>query len=125
MSRGDVAAYESKITGRNLLTEYKEQPRQGGDRLQPPANFDVAKHSQLTAIVAQDNEPGITIYVKPTGDKFDLREGDEFEVGGVTYKVVQIGVRDRDAILSSGGKRKQVHLGDYLGDAVSLPDDGT
>jgi hypothetical protein len=124
LSRGDLAAYESKISGRNFFTEYREpqRPPDGGRR--PPAStFDVAKHTYLTAIVSQNDQPGINIIVRPTSDKFELKEGDEFEVGGVTYQVLQINVRDREAILKAGGKRKQIHLGDTLNDAVPLPDE--
>ena len=119
-----MADYEKLITGRNLLAEYTPPaaPRtDSGPAKNSP--FDMAKYTTLTGIVTENDDPRIFVSVKPTGEKFNgLKEGDEFTVGGVTYKVVSIGTRD--AVLSTDGKRKQIDLGGNLRDAVDLPDDG-
>jgi hypothetical protein len=80
-----------------------------------PPPFDAAKFAEVTGITAQNSELLVWINVKTTNDKFYLREGDEFTVGNVKYKVVKIDLHD--AVISGEGKSKQLHIGDNLRDA--------
>lgn len=124
LSQGDLSAYETIINKRDLFADYKAPPPAPGPGSGPgkTAPFDVAKYTTLTGIVTENDEPRIFISVKPTGEKFNaLKEGDEFTVGGVKYKVLSIGTRD--AVLNVEGKRKQLDFGGNLRDAVDLPDE--
>src|SRR5262249_8546386 len=90
LSLGNLKAYQSAIADRNMFSEYT-LPR---ERTQQPRNttppFDVSKFTEVTGITTQPNDERLLwVNVKTTGDKFYLKEGDEFTVGGVKYKVVK------------------------------------
>jgi hypothetical protein len=128
LTLGNVAAYEKSIAGRNFFKAY-EPPvvvDTSRGRTNPPPNtsppFDYAKYTKLTGIVTENDVPEIFVSVQPTGDKFNgLKVGDEFTVGGVTYKVASIGTRN--AVLTTEGKRKQIEFGGTLHDAIDLPEE--
>src|SRR6185295_1306096 len=85
------------------------------DPPKPPV-FDTAKHAVITAIIEVDHEPELWLSVRTTGKTLRLREGESFEVGALTGKVVRIG--DREAEFETGGKRLLVALGDSLREAA-------
>jgi hypothetical protein len=120
LKRGDLAAYQKLIGDRNLFAEYTPAPvtRPTPTRVETP--FDMTKYTNVTAIIEEDSGPQLWVLVKPTGDQFRLKEGEDFTVDGVKYTVKKIGARN--AVLSTeGGKQVQVSLGENLHDAAPVP----
>ena len=81
--------------------------------------MDYAKYTNVTAIMEDDSGPQLWVLVKPTDKLFKLKEGEDFTVDGVTYKVVKI--KSRRVVLKSDGKQVQVSLGESLHDASPVP----
>jgi hypothetical protein len=119
LARGELADYQKLIGGRNLFAEYTPPKPLKDDRTPAAVPFDVTKYTSITAIIEEDGGPQLWVLVKPTGDQFRLKEGEEFTVGGITYKVVKIGLRN--AVLTTDGKQVQVSLGENLHDAAPVP----
>ncbi|HEY2881633.1 MAG TPA: hypothetical protein VGJ15_04355 [Pirellulales bacterium] len=122
LGMGDLAYYEKTIGDRKLFAEYKAPPPDPGPRggrPEPPVSrpepFDVAKFAEVTGITGDSDAFLLWINVKTTGQKFQLKEGQDFKIGDVTYKVMRIGLHDADVV--GEGKRHQMHIGDNLRDA--------
>jgi hypothetical protein len=118
LARGDTAAYQKLIGGRNLFAEYTP-PRVVPPGPAPPTPMDYAKYTNVTAIMEDDSGPQLWVLVKPTDKLFKLKEGEDFTVDGVTYNVVKI--KSRRVVLKSDGKQVQVSLGESLHDAAPVP----
>jgi hypothetical protein len=118
LTRGDAAAYQKVIGGRNLFAEYTP-PRAAPPGPAPATPMDYAKYTNVTAIMEDDSGPQLWVLVKPTDKLFKLKEGEDFTVDGVTYNVVKI--KSRRVVLKSDGKQVQVSLGDSLHDAAPVP----
>jgi hypothetical protein len=96
-------------------------PRAQAAKIEAPKRqpLDMAKYATVTGIVEQNDEPQIWVLVKTTGELLKLREGDDFTVGDLKFKVLKIGVRD--AVITAEGKKVQVSVGDNLRDATPMP----
>jgi hypothetical protein len=124
---GNLAYYQKTIADRNLFSEYKAPPPpsdpSGGRPPVQPEPFDVAKFTEVTGITGDSDAFLLWINIKTTGQKYQLKEGDEFKVGNASYKVVRIGLHDAEVV--GEGKRHQMNIGDNLRDSpfVSEPVD--
>jgi hypothetical protein len=111
--------YRRAIAERNFFAPYKPPPptTQGPGSPGPP-KFDPCKYAYLTGIVGVNDQPEVWLIGRTTGKKYTLREGDTFEVGDVSAKVIRI--NHRDAEIEFEGKRWLVPMGDNLREAKPL-----
>jgi hypothetical protein len=123
LARSDLDAYREAIVARNVFAAYKPPPpvRAPDPEPAPPPQFDPCKFAYVSAIVRGfDGQPEAWVIARTSGQKFELRDGDTFEIGDVQAKMVQ--VNRRDAEIEFDGKRWLVPLGDNLRDARPLFD---
>ena len=118
-------AYRRSIARRNLFAAYQPPPRPTAEtpRPDPPApasRFDPARHAYLTAIVAVDNRQQAWIHARTSDERFELVEGDTFEIGGTRGKLLRIG--QREAEVEFDGRRYVLSLGDHLRSPAARPD---
>jgi hypothetical protein len=124
LASSDPGEYRRAIVQRNVFAEYKAPPpvRTPGPEPPPPPKFDPYKFAYVSAIVRGfDGEPEAWVIARTSGEKFQLREGDTFEVGDVQAKMIH--VNRRDAEMEFDGKRWLVPLGDNLREAKPLFDE--
>ena len=123
LASSDLDDYREAITKRNIFGPYKAPPpvRTEGPGPPPPPKFDPCKFAFVTAIVASNGDPQAWVIARTTGEKFQLREGEEFEIGDFQAKIVRI--NRRDAEIEFDGKPWLVPLGDNLREAKPLFDE--
>lgn len=119
--------YQKRIVQRNLFAPYRrppppvarpvEQPRE--ERPRPPS-FDPSKYAFVNAIVEVDGKPQVWLKARTTGKKYELFEGDPFQLGTIQGTIARIG--RRDVVIEIDGKRRLVALGDSLHEGIELPD---
>lgn len=80
---------------------------------------DLTKQAFLTAVTRTGNEPEIWFTLRGKGSLLKLHEGNDFEIGSVSGRVVEI--LDDDVILESVGERWLLSIGEPLAAAVALP----
>jgi hypothetical protein len=119
----DLDRYREAIAKRNLFAAYKppppERPEDTSAPEEPsPPKFDPCKYAYLTGIVGVNSEPELWLIARTTGTKYALREGESFEVGDVSARVINI--YRREAEIEFDGKRWLVPMGDNLREAKPL-----
>jgi hypothetical protein len=86
----------------------------------PPAVFDVAKFTMLTALLDLDGRGEVWLHVRPTGQMVTLHEGDRFEIGSVKGTVSTIS--EYDFCFDFEGKRRKLAKGELLEQAKVIGD---
>ncbi len=86
----------------------------------PPAIFDVAKFTMLTALLDVAGRGEVWLHVRPTGQMVTLHEGDRFEIGSVKGTVSAIG--EYDFCFDFEGKRRKLAKGELLEQAKVIGD---
>ncbi len=127
--------YRDAIAKRNLFAAYQPPPppprptvevSRPAPRPTPPAppprpRFDVARHAYLTGIVkTADGRWQAWIHARTSDERFELFEGDAFQVGDARGRMLRI--EEREAEVEFDGKRYVVALGDNLRDPASPRD---
>lgn len=120
--------YQKRIVGRNLFAPYRpappqvvrteERPRE--DPPPRPPSFDPSKYAFVNAIVEVDGKPQVWLKARTTGEKFELGEGDPFELGTIQGTIARIGRHDVE--IEIDGKRRLVAVGDSLHEGIELPE---
>jgi hypothetical protein len=82
--------------------------------------FDVAKFTDLTAILSAQGQGEVWLHVRPRGQMVVLHEGDKFEIGSVKGTVTQIG--EQDFSFDFEGKRRKLSRGEFLEQAKVISD---
>ncbi len=118
-------AYRSSIAQRNLFAAYQPPPpsrptAEAPRPAPPPPRFDPARHAYLTAIVAVDDRRQAWIHARTSDERFELLEGDTFEIGGSQGKLLRIG--QREAEVEFDGRRYVLSLGDHLRSPTTRPE---
>ncbi len=103
--------YQSAISARNLFVAYTAPPPPPAG-LSPIDKFDVAGHAYLTAILQVGERPQAWLNVRTTGQLLKLAAGDNFQVGDLSGKVLQIGHRTME--FEAAGERRTIDLGQNL-----------
>ncbi|HUT92332.1 MAG TPA: flagellin hook IN motif-containing protein [Thermoguttaceae bacterium] len=120
LAASELDVYREAIAKRNVFAAYKPPAPVREERPEPePPKFDPCKFAYLTGIVkGLSDEPEVWLIARTTGTKYTLREGETFEVGDVSAKVIHI--NRRDAEIEFDGKRWLVPMGDNLREAKPL-----
>ncbi len=111
----DASDYSEAIAGRNIFAPYRAPAPPPAD----PPRFDPAKYVYLSAIVSVADRPEAWIINRTSGDRFRLRQGEEFRAGDYRGVIQQIGSREVE--IEMDGQRWLLPLGDNLREAVKLP----
>lgn len=80
---------------------------------------DLTKQAFLTAVTRSGNEPEVWFTLRGKDSLLKLHEGNEFEIGHVSGRVVEI--LEDDVVLESVGERWLLSIGEPLAAAVALP----
>jgi len=120
--------YLERIVRRNLFTPYRRPPPRpparpvGPPREERPGppSFDPSKYAFVNAIVEVDGKPQVWLKARTTGKKYELFEGDPFQLGTFRATIARIGRRDVE--IEIDGKRRLVALGDSLHEGIELPE---
>jgi hypothetical protein len=118
-----LAAYREAIVGRDFFAAYvPPQPSGNSQRTQrtagDPIPLDFAKFAVVTGFT-NDEEDGVwRVWLQDRiagrGKTLELKEGEQFKVGGGTGQIRTIMPAEGDVILRFDGKLRQLHLGEDL-----------
>jgi hypothetical protein len=87
----------------------------------PPAIFDIASATILTALLDVDGQGEVWLHVRvPTGQIVTLHQGDQFEIGSMKGTVSEIG--EYDFCFDFEGKRRKLGKGEFLNQAKVIGD---
>jgi hypothetical protein len=107
--------YHELIVNRNIFKPY-EPPRpaaeQTVEKREPP--FDHAEHARATGIVSSNGNAKVWIYVRTTGDKYWLNEGETFKVGDLECRIVKIDEQKNSFVFEAEGQQYSVKIGSSL-----------
>jgi hypothetical protein len=116
LKSSDRAAYRV-IAERNLFAAYQPPPPpQSEEKPSPPPPIDPSKYAFLTAIVQSGGTPEAWLLERITGKRWQLHQGDTFEVGDLKGKVLRI--ERHEVEIEVDGQRSTFPLGDSLRDSV-------
>ena len=87
---------------------------------QPIIDFDDSYFCFVNGIVAVDGRPQCWIDYRTEGRKYQLFEGDTFELGGVTCTIKKIEMKSQRVQIAAGGGVYAVRLGKSIGQADEL-----
>jgi hypothetical protein len=121
LAGSDLDDYREAIAQRNVFAPYRAPPPAAPERPQEPEQpkFDPCQFAYVTGIVrGVDRQPEVWLIARTTGKKYTLRQGDSFEVGDVSAKVIHI--NRSDAEIEVDGKRWLVPMGNNLREAQPL-----
>ena len=123
LTASELDVYREAITKRNVFAAYQPPAPVREERPEPPEpRFDPCKFAYLTGIVqGAGDQPEVWLIARTTGTKYALREGETFEVGDVSARVIHI--NRRNAEIEFDGKRWLVPMGDNLREARPLFDE--
>lgn len=127
LAASELDVYREAIAKRNVFAAYKppapvREERPEPERRPEPPRFDPCKFAYLTGIVqGAGDQPEVWLIARTTGTKYALREGETFQVGDVSAKVIHI--NRRNAEIEFDGKRWLVPMGDNLREARPLFDE--
>ncbi|MFK7737441.1 MAG: hypothetical protein AB8B50_15510 [Pirellulaceae bacterium] len=83
-----------------------------------PEDLDIASQARVTGMVqGRDRTKKMWIRSRIEGRTLDLNEGEEFELGSIKAKVIEINLREDFAVLESKGMRWTVDMDTSLADA--------
>lgn len=82
--------------------------------------FDVARFTDLTALLDIDGQGEAWLHVRPTGQIVTLHQGDQFEIGSIKGTVSQI--NEYDFCFDFEGKRHKLGKGEFLDKAKTIGD---
>lgn len=111
--------YVDAIVDRNIFATYTPPEEHVVDAQPPP--FDHAEHAFATGVVESNGVPQVWIYVRTTGDKYWLSEGESFDIGDLECKIVKIDTRS--IVFEAEGKQYTVKLGRNLREGQPLDSD--
>ena len=116
-------AYELAIAGRNLFAAYQpppppEPPAPPPAEEPPRPRFDPVRFAYLTGLTSTGDRPTAWIIARTSGDRYELGEGETFEIGEARCKMLRIGPRDADIRIDD--KSFRVSLGKNLRDGAEL-----
>jgi len=124
LAASQLDAYREAIARRNVFAAYKPPAPVREERPEPERpepRFDPCEFAYLTGIVqGVGDQPEVWLIARTTGAKYALREGETFEVGDVSARVIHI--NRRNAEIEFDGKRWLVPMGDNLREAKPLFD---
>lgn len=125
LAHASLDDYLQRIEKREIFNEYvppppprpprvvrEERPRP--ERRPPPPRFDDSQRAMFTGAVqgAEAGKLQAWVYVRTTGERYDLGEGDEFKIGQMEGRV--LGVTTRELIIQTPDDVLAVKLGDSL-----------
>jgi len=84
-----------------------------------PPRFDHCKYTKVSAILEVDGKPQVWLLVQTTGDRLELSEGDTFEIGGISGRIVHIGRHEVEIELD--GESRLLASGETLREGIVLP----
>lgn len=130
---GSLAEYRKAIAVRNVLAPYRPPPpvrsAEPSVVFEPkPEPFDPSRFAYVTGIVEVNGEPQVWVKARTTDEKFQLRQGDKFQLG--PFKAVVARIDSRHVELEVDGKRHTVPLGSSVrglpasGEKIEAPADG-
>ena len=120
LAQPDLSKYRAAIVERNLFAPYSPpRPPEKKKDTPPPPPFDPSRYVYVTAIVEVDGKPQVWLEARTTGEKFHLRKGESFQIGGLRGTILDIDSRHIQSEM--GGKHYLVALGESLHDAIEIP----
>lgn len=123
LASAELDHYLERIVSRNPFVPYKPKPKavvvQEKPREKPaePPPFDESTQAVLTGIVSVGDELQAWVNVRTSNQNLRLLAGDEFEVGQLAGKVVEIQLRNM--VIEIDGKRQRLTVGDSLRDGIA------
>ena len=118
----ELSEYRKAIAGRNLFAAYQppppprptvaETPRPAPQPRPTPPRFDPVRHAYLTGIVRADDRWQAWILARTSGERFELFEGDAFQIGDARGRMLRI--EEREAEVEFDGQRYVIPLGENL-----------
>jgi hypothetical protein len=113
LARGSVEEYREAIGRRNVMSPYRPPPvvmPSTPVMAEPkPEPFDPSKFAYVTGIVEVNGEPQVWVKARTTDEKFQLRQGDKFQMGPFSATIARIDLRNVE--IEIDGKRHTVPLG--------------
>ena len=111
---GSLAEYRKAIAVRNPLAPYRPpppvRPPEPPVVFEPkPEPFDPSRFAYVTGIVEVNGEPQVWVKARTTDEKFQLRQGDKFQLGPFSAVIARIDSRHVE--IEVDGKRHTVPLG--------------
>jgi|GEM_PF-554469 len=111
---GSLAEYRKAIAVRNPLAPYRPpppvRPPEPPVVFEPkPEPFDPSRFAYVTGIVEVNGEPQVWVKARTSDEKFQLRQGDKFQLGPFSAVVARIDSRNVE--IEVDGKRHTVPLG--------------
>ena len=121
LAAAEVDHYLKNIVSRNPFVPYKPLPPKveltaAVEEATPPP-FDESTQARLTGIVGGEHNQA-WIKVLTTNENLRLLVGDEFKVGQLAGRVVEIHLRNM--VIEVDGKRQILSVGDFLREAVPV-----
>lgn len=120
LAAAEVDHYLTNIVARNPFAPYKPPPKvelTEATKESDPPPFDESTQARLTGIVGGQQKQA-WIKVLTTNENLRLLVGDEFKVGQLAGRVVEIHLRDM--VIEVDGKRQILSVGDSLREAVAV-----
>jgi hypothetical protein len=113
LALGSLAEYREAVGRRNVLAPYRPPPPVRPSTpvvAEPkPEPFDPSKFAYVTGIVEVNGEPQVWVKARTTDEKFQLRQGDKFQMGPFSATIARIELRNVE--IEIDGKRHTVPLG--------------
>lgn len=82
-----------------------------------PPKFDVASQAFVTALIGGRNGSEVWIFSRTEGKKLELKQGDDFEIGSIKAKVIDINLKEDYVELETDGAHWMVDQDASLADA--------
>ena len=113
LAMGSLEEYREDIGRRNVMSPYRPPPVVTPTTpviAEPkPEPFDPSKFAYVTGIVEVNGEPQVWVKARTTDEKFQLRQGDKFQMGPFSAIIARIDLRNVE--IEIDGKRHTVPLG--------------
>jgi hypothetical protein len=116
LALGSLEEYRKAIAGRNILSPYRppvvakpSKPPESEPKSEP---FDASKFAFVTGIVEVNGEPQVWVKARTTDEKFQLRQGENFQMGPFRATIARIDQRNVE--IEIDGNRHTIPLGSSL-----------
>jgi hypothetical protein len=113
LALASLEEYRKAIADRNVLSPYRPPPpvkaAKPVESEPKPEPFDASKFAFVTGIVEVNGEPQVWVKARASDEKYQLRQGDKFQVGPFSAIIARIDRRDVE--IEVEGKRHTIPSG--------------
>ncbi|MCA9191681.1 MAG: hypothetical protein KDB03_07965 [Planctomycetales bacterium] len=117
MVRAVDSGLPSKSSEKRLVFNI-EEPKKEEPKPEPP-KFDIAKQAHVSGFVTNHGQPEIWIRSRIEGKTYQLREGEEVQIGDLKAKVILVNLEDGFAQLETDGERWILGMDVSMADAYA------